>query len=348
MEIKLQHEIPGFVEDPTMMFAYPTYLADVFTPRIEQIYLPEQFFPSIAVEVKVTTKLTNRRLYTRKQKFYRELTKPFRDTSTLDCANKFVFDARFDLDHNIAHILENICTPVFFAKKLLSKHLDQQVEIVVLLREKAASLGKSIYQALDIPTICTDKDVYGNVVEVLPDNDRLYSVQPELFNVEIKNYNPTTPERIFVSRRGNRRITNNDEVSQFLETRGFKTCYFEDMTLSEEWSMARNAKAVIAIHGAGSANFIFNRLGLETPDEPGSGLKMIELFTPNFVLPGYRHFGAVLNGRWCAVRGQITPESVRYLDFDQAPRRHDRSPIKDPFKVDLMTLQMALDYLEIR
>lgn len=47
------------------------------------------------------------------------------------------------------------------------------------------------------------------------------------------------------------------------------------------------------------------------------------------------------------MRGQITPEVLRYLDFDKSTRDTLKSPIRDPFKVDLSTLQMALDYLEV-
>ncbi|MBW4693007.1 MAG: glycosyltransferase family 61 protein [Lyngbya sp. HA4199-MV5] len=120
-----------------------------------------------------------------------------------------------------------------------------------------------------------------------------------------------------------------------------------DLTASEKWSIARNAKAVVAVHGAGTGNFIFNRLGLAPQAVKGSGLRLIELFSPSFTIHTYRHMSTTLNGRWCGVRGQITPEVLRYLDFDKSTRDTLKSPIRDPFKVDLSTLQMALDYLEV-
>jgi len=81
------------------------------------------------------------------------------------------------------------------------------------------------------------------VVEVVHDyNYRLYGVEAKLFDTEFKNYNPTTPDRVFIARRGSRQLTNNDEVIDFLEQRGFVTYYFEDLTASEKWSVTRNAK----------------------------------------------------------------------------------------------------------
>lgn len=346
MEIHLHAEVPAFDMEPTMLFAYPTCAADVFTPSIERIYLPAERSPAIPVEIKVASgHLGPRQSGSRKWKLYKSLTRFARNPAPLDFSGRFLFDARFDTDGNIAHILENVCTPVLFAKQLLSEHLNQEAKIYVVLRERASSLAQQVYEALNIPVICTNDDVYGEVVQITPFR-MLYGIQPQVFNLEIKNYNPQTPERVFIARRGNRRLSNNDEVCQFLEARGFTTYYFEDLTPSEEWSIARNAKVVVAVHGAGSGNLIFNRLGLES-SEAGSGLRIVELLSPNFALMTYRHFGTLLNGKWCGVRGQITPEALRYLDFTQKPRSPLLSPMKDPYKVNLQTIQLALEYVGV-
>ena len=347
VEINLRAEVPAFVMEPTMIFTYPTCTADVYTPSIERIYLPEKHAPAIPVEIKVTTRhLGERQSSSWKWKMYRTLSSWRKSTGTLDFSGRFVFDARFDTDKNIAHILENVCTPVLFAKQLLSEHLDQDIKIYVVLRERASSLSRQVYDALNIPVICTDNDVCGEVVEVTPFRE-LYAIQPQVFNLSIRDYNPNTPERVFISRKGNRRLSNNEEVCQFLETQGFTTYYFEDLTPSEEWSIARNAKVVVAVHGAGSGNLIFNRLGLDSLDRDDSGIRIVELLSPSFSLTTYRHFGTLLNGRWCAVRGQITPEALRYLDFTNKSRSPLISPMRDPYKVDLQSIQMALDYVGV-
>lgn len=346
MQIELNEEITGFTMDASMMFAHSTCLADVYVPAVEHVYLPEQYVPPLTVNVKVTTKHTGpRKSGSLKWKAYRSLAGLAKRKAPLDFSGQFVFDARFDTDKNIYHILEGISTPILFAQRLLSKHLNQDVKIYVVLKERASELARQAYDLLGIPVICTDEDIYSNVVEVSPGLG-IYSVQPELFNIDIKGYNPATPERIFVDRRGNRSIINSDEVRKFLEDRGFTTYYFEDLMPSEEWSVMRNAKVAIVNHGAASANLLFNRLGLENPDQPGSGIRIVEIFPACYTFPGYRRLAKLLNSRWCAVRGQITPEIIRYLDFNKE-RDSLKSPIKDPFKVDLKALQFALDHLEV-
>ncbi|NEQ23646.1 MAG: glycosyltransferase family 61 protein [Microcoleus sp. SIO2G3] len=345
MEINLHAEVPAFVMEPTMLFSYPTCTADVYTPKIERVYLPEERSPAIPVELKVASgHLGTRQTGSLKWKVYKTLTKWNQSAPTLDFSGRFLFEARFDADNNIAHILENICTPVLYAKQLLSEHLNQEIKIYVVLRGRASTLSQQVYETLGIPVICTDGDIFGEIVQMTPFR-MLYGIQPQVFNIEIQNYNSQTPDRVFISRRGNRKLSNNDEVCQFLEARGFTTYYFEDLTPSEEWSIARNAKAVVAVHGAGSGNLIFNRLGLDSPD--ATGLRIVELLSPSFALMTYRHFGTLLNGKWCAVRGQITPETLRYLDFTHKPRSPHLSPMKNPYKVDLQTIELALNYVGV-
>lgn len=350
MQISLQTVVPAIVVEPAMVFGYPTCASDIFTPKVERLYLPEEeAVPAISVEIKVNTKYTwNIETKSWKWKLFERLLQVRQHNQAIDYEGHFIFDARYDTDKNIAHILENVCTHVLLAKKHLSAHLNRSVEINVVLKENASKLAQDLFDTLGIPVLCTNFEVYGDVVDVIHDwHYRLYGVEAELLNREFKNHDLDTPDRVFIARRGSRQLINNDEVIEFLEKKGFKTYYFEDLTASEKWSIARNAKVAVAVHGAGTGNFIFNRLGLAPQAEKGSGLRIIELFSPSFTIHTYRQFSAVLNGRWCGVRGQITPEVLRYLDFDSTPRDTLKSPIRDPFKVDLSTLQMALDYLEV-
>jgi hypothetical protein len=347
ININLHRQVPGFVTDPSMMFAYPTHTSDVYTRGIERIYLPEKHFPPVDVDIKVMARHTGaRQLSSLKSKVYRGLSGFLEDRSIVDLSGKFIFDARFDTEKNIGHIIENIATPVLFAQQQLSEYLNQSIKIHVILRKGASEVGRQAYELLSIPTICTDNDVYGYVVDV--STHLLCGAHPQIFKIDFTGYNPTTPERIFIPRRGNRQIINNDEVKQFLEARGFTTYYFEDLTHAEKWSIVKNAKVAVVNHGAGSANFVFNRRGLESPEIPGSGLHLIEIFSPNFtLLPGYSHLAKLFNGKWCAVRGQILPETIRFLDFNNQPRNTLKSPIKDPFRVDLKTLELALEYIGV-
>ena len=346
MNISLNTVVPGYTMEPTMMFAHPTYLNDPYVAKVEQIYIPEHTVPAIPVEIKVSQKETWAwRNGTWKQKIFKTMIDAGIKQTVVDYSGYFVYDARFETDKNVGHIMENIFTPVLLAQKILSEHLNQAIKIHVILTQKASHIAQEMYETAGIPVICTNDKVLANVVELTPSLE-LHGAQPDVVNIDIPNFNPSTPERVFISRRGNRSLINNDEVTDFLERQGFVTYYFEDLSTSEKWSIARNAKVAVAVHGAGTGHFIFNRKGLSNHAAPGSGLRLIEIFSPCYTVFAFRRYGSVLNGKWCAVRGQISPEVIRYLDFDKSPRNSEQSPIRDPFKIDLESLQMAIDYMD--
>jgi hypothetical protein len=338
INLAIDRYIPGLVMEPSMMFAYPTCLVDVYRSAVEQIYLPELKYPSVTATIRVITGITHQRQpESLRRKASRSVSQVFRPQTSLDCSNQFIFDARWELDGHIGHIIDNVATALLYAQKVLSEHFDRQIQITVVLRKDASPLGRQAYETMGIPVIYTDNPVYGDVVTV-ETQDTLHSIQQDAFDFEFKGYNPNTPERVFIPRRGNRGLINNDEVVDFLERRGFTTYYFEDLTPSEEWSIARNAKAIVAVHGAACSNFIFNR--------PQSGLRLVEIFSPAFMLPGYRHIAPLMQGKWCGVRGQITPEMLQEIDFSHKPRNIQKAPISNPIRVSLGTLELALSYLD--
>ncbi|MFQ4137943.1 glycosyltransferase 61 family protein [Nodosilinea sp. PGN35] len=386
MDITLKHKVPGLEVAPSMMYCFPTGAMDVWRPAAEQVLMPAQYLEPFEVEIKVksaTAKLELVKTLSWKRKTQLILTKAIKrkarlflpkairqkakllvakikrrkaqlllpeartEGEALDFSGKFIFDARFDVFTNIGHILENVATPVFLAQKLLSEHFQKDIKIHIILSSRVPnySMPMDVYRLLGNPVIFTDDDVYGELVTC--SEHRVFSIRPHLFNFEFPGYKKETCERIFVSRRGSRSLINNDEVTQFLEERGFKTLYFEDLSLEDEWSIARNAKEVVVVHGAASSNFILNRVGLQAGAEPGSGLKLIELMSPAWNFYENRYMTNALNGRWCCVRGQITPQMLNTLDFDKTTPDSQKSPFKDPFRVDCQTIQMALDYLSI-
>ncbi|MCU0570273.1 MAG: glycosyltransferase family 61 protein [Oculatellaceae cyanobacterium Prado106] len=353
VQVELTQTLPGFVLEPTQMFAHPSYLYDIYKEGIEQIYFPEKEILDAQVTVKVQTGYTNPRQFgSWRWRAYRWAMTALREIPAVDCTGTFILDARSDADGHIGHILENYIIPIRFAEHLLSQHLGQLIKIHVVLRKTATALGRQVYDTLDVPVICTDEQVYGNIVTITTDvaNAKPNYMQALLalgLDLNFKGYNPNTPERIFIPRRGKRQLKNNDAVTQYLEKRGFTTYYFEDLTPSEEWSITRNAKVIVAIHGAACSNFVFNQVGLQPSSSKESGVRLLEIFSPAFVLPGYRYVAPLVNGRWCAVRGQVTPRLLQQLDFSNKPRNLHKSPMKDPFEVSLESLERALEYLGV-
>lgn len=365
MDIALKYKVPGLEVASSMMYGFPTGARDLWRPTVEQVLMPAEYLEPYEVDINVKSataklELTKTLSWKRKtqlilskaikrktQSFQALLPNTKKEGVALDYSGKFIFDARFDVFTNISHILGNIAEPVFLAQKLLSEHFQKDIKIHIILSSRVPkySMPMDVYRLLGNPVIFTDDDVYGELVTC--SKQRVYSTAPYFLNFDFPGYKEKTYERVFVARRGNRSLINNDEVIKFLEERGFKTLYFEDLSLEEEWSIARNAKEAVVVAGAASGNFVLNRVGLRDNAEPGSGLKLVELMSPAWNFFEHRYMANALNGKWCCVRGQITPQMLNALDFSEAPPDSLKSPFKDPFRVDCQTIQMALDYLSM-
>jgi capsular polysaccharide biosynthesis protein len=116
-----------------------------------------------------------------------------------------------------------------------------------------------------------------------------------------------------------------------LQAYGFKKYYFEDIPISEQWSVGRNAKVIVGMHGAALSNLVFN----------SNKVKLIELFHPGYVIDMYRNMANAVGGTWCGVSGQITKDVIGKLDFKQEARAFAESRTQ----IDINSLRMALEYL---
>jgi hypothetical protein len=67
--------------------------------------------------------------------------------------------------------------------------------------------------------------------------------------------------RIYLKRRHNRRVANNDAVEALLAPQGFVSVYPEDLTQAEQIALFAGARFVVAPHGAGLANLLFCQAG---------------------------------------------------------------------------------------
>ena len=116
-----------------------------------------------------------------------------------------------------------------------------------------------------------------------------------------------------------------------MQAYGFKKYYFEDIPISEQWSVARNAEVIVGMHGAALSNIVFNI----------NKVKLIELFHPGYVVDMYRNMVNAVGGTWCGVSGQITEDVIGKLDFKQEARGFALTRTQ----IDINSLRMALEYL---
>jgi capsular polysaccharide biosynthesis protein len=105
------------------------------------------------------------------------------------------------------------------------------------------------------------------------------------FTTSIRGGPVLVGERLYLSREKarRRRITNDDELWPWLQSRGFVKLCTEDLSWADQIEVFRGAKVVVAPHGAGLANIVFCR----------PGTKVIELFNRSYVNGCYWRLASV-------------------------------------------------------
>jgi hypothetical protein len=319
-----------------MLYAHATRIADAWSPDVERILLPAKEYPEETFDVRVAPESTAALGYAVGGPRRRMWVAARRATGaawTLERPGELIYDARWDSDGNIAHVLGNVISRVLLARRLLRGELGSETEITVVLRTGASQMARTVYDLLKIPVLCTDDHVSGELVRVTPSSP--YALYPGLFDLEFEGYVADTPERVFVSRTTGRTLENEEEVAEWLGARGFERLYFEDIPIPLQWSVMRNARTAVCLHGAAMASLVFSRR---------PALRVLELFSAGWVNAMYRLLVGVMRGRWCGVRGRITSQIVRDLEEHGEPERQMASPTH----IDLETLELGLDYLQAR
>jgi len=90
--------------------------------------------------------------------------------------------------------------------------------------------------------------------------DDLQLVRNQCFNfIDSQKQSNISMQLVYVSRRKAKRrnITNETEVEEYLQTKGFTSICFEDYSVFEQIAIMRQAKVFISLHGAGLTNTIF-------------------------------------------------------------------------------------------
>ncbi len=247
----------------------------------------------------------------------------------IQMGDNYIYDARYEIDGNIAHVLDNVASAVLAIRRVMPS-----ITVTVVLRARASAMARKVFELLNISTICTDADVIGRLILLKEAGRNWFTGDTGVYSfvfedLSFEGYNSVTPRRIFISRKKTRRLLNEIEVERTLIGYGFKKVYFEDIPLCQQWSLAKNAEAIVAIHGAALFNLVFNR----------NSVKLVELFHPGYFVHGYRQLVNAIGGTWCGVTGQLPAEIIQYLDLMQDARHFALHPTL----IDDTSLKMALD-----
>ena len=313
------------------MFCHPSRLTNIYVRTIETVTLDPEILPAqeAAIQIKHTT--------TRSVPQYRNVgrrgqARTFIERLSrgkqLDFSERLVYDARWIDNANIAHLFQYHLASLGFAKKRLGILNDQ---CLVLLEKKSPKFSHEIFRLVGYETFETNLPVHANLLRFDINANVPYHLLPFVGELDPGKLDNSLPKKIFISRRGSRRLLNEKDVVALMTERGYQTVYFEEMSLADQWSIACHAHSIAAIHGAA-----LGYLASKSAAIPAS-FELLELFSPGLVADCFRKYTAVLGGTWIGCRGKLTPEFLRCVEDGSDPKAMEG----DHFELDTSSIERA-------
>jgi hypothetical protein len=314
------------------MFGSASRFSNIYAPTVENILLDAECLPSQPATITVKKRLTRSFLEQRaagRKAALRHLKEKISDGPVLKLGERVVYDARWIFNGNLAHLIGNHVGNLAYVKETAGIGNDR---LAVILEKNSSPLSHKLFKLIGYETIETNRPVEANVVEVDFDHDVSYHLVPYISKVEPPGLKPGTFDKVFISRKTSRRITNESEIIAITRAHGYETFYFEDIPMHEQWPLIRDAKNIVSVHGA-ALGYLNTKFGY-----PGSRYKLLEIFSPGLVCDCYRKSTAVLGGHWVGCRGKVTAdfmkcveESVDYKAMDAADFHLDPKALEKAF-----------------
>lgn len=242
------------------------------------------------------------------------------------------YDARWKEPNNVAHILMELLPLCLLARQAVGG------DVTFLFRPLQPRF-RDLLATFGINPLCTYRQVSGRNIEIyatrglaqMPISEgapgtTMYDLVGPIYDGMLGKLGKAQPKKLFISRRGERTISNETEVRKYLENIGYVTAYFEDLSIEDQISTCLSAEDIVCIHGAAMAYFVLKKqLGT-----------VVELLPPNV----YHDYFS----------GTIAPRSKRYVQlspfFDESVQFAGWNEIlsykQRPFSVDMRQLASAL------
>jgi hypothetical protein len=178
---------------------------------------------------------------------------------------KPVFDTRGWEPNNFAHLLLDLIPYSLYVRQAAGP------EVIVLFQR----LGTRFRELLDIfgvVPVFERRRIEADVVKISGTRGlAVYELDPKstfdcpgicfVPNVytEMDFSSSRTFERVFLARRGARRLLNQAEVEETVARFGYRTVFMEDYSLRDQLSIGTQAKHIVAVHGAAMAFLVMNK-----------------------------------------------------------------------------------------
>lgn len=279
------------------IFTFPTRLADAYAPECLEIIKPP-----ITVRLGETTisarwgrssDLPSFGTYSWRRRAWMRAARP------LEVGDAFLVDFRYETHVNISHLVTFAAPSALLARERLNR------PVRVILRRNTSRLSLAVFAALGLEVLLSDRDVEGDFVVGSNGHDRVYEpYYRRIFDRVAVDESAEPCDRIYIGRRGSRRLENEDEVWPLLKSAGFRRLYFEDYTIPRQWAYARNAQVIVGLHGAALSSLVFNRMNV----------KLVELYHPGYAVDFFRRIVWLMGGAWVGVYGRMPANLIHELD----------------------------------
>lgn len=245
------------------------------------------------------------------------------------------FDLRTIEPNNIAHLMMHLIPFCLHVRNVTG--LDTKFLFV-----KVHPPFRKLLDAFDIKPVVTHKKIQGAIVRIVGfhglasynilnlDDFPSICFIPETYS----RYSFTSPlankNKIFIARRGSRRLLNHNEIESILNKHGYQTVFMEDYTIEQQLGIASEARAIVAVHGAS--------MGMLSANKQINSL--IELCPPNV----YHEYFAIALSTIVKKHIQLIPSfdsRVAYNSWDVI--YHFKNA---PFSADIDQLKLALSLLD--
>lgn len=226
--------------------------------------------------------------------------------------SEIIFDARFDTQANVAHLLQNQIGPALMALESLGLR-DRVSDLVMIVRPDAPRFAFAMAECFGVRLATSGPgQVSGFVVRVDPPKKKLYrpvvcsALRRRLIETKVlSDCDPPSPP-LYLSRRGRRSLTNEAEISRLLEREaGAERVFAEDLSMEQQIRRIATAPEIIALHGA-AIGFTFLRA-------PAQHKQIVEVTPCGFATNWARSIAASTNAQWMGVMGDLDGRAITRL-----------------------------------
>jgi len=344
MKSAFRHEqsLPGYVVPSGWMYGPTTFLTDRFVPDVERIWLPRSSTVPGRITVEIATQNTITSREAGRAPALKALLRMWRHEADADLGDRPVLDLRRDSPANWAHAITNHLPVALLVRQLVANVVDGTINVV--LPKRISGKIVELFELAGFEVVRTDAPVHGRIIDfdvepwIAIRGIRHVIVKRELantgFEAAVRARINHSNDKLLVSRKDTRRVTNEGELVEFFGDRGYKTVYPEEHSLIDQFALFASARRIAAVHGAGMAPLLMH-------DLLGREYELLEIFNPCHVTNVYRAVAHQTHGRWAGVRG-ILDKRMRSRIYSERLRAFSLSD----FSVDLRSVTAAMENMD--